>query len=251
MSQVLAIVRREFQAYFVSPIAYTVIVIFLVISGFGAARAMQIYQDIPPSMIQEQGMTIRGFIIGLHMVHWIKIAMVICLPALSMRLFSEERKVGTAELLLTSPLTTRQLVAGKYIGVVSILILLLALTLVYPGILAWLAVVEWPAVATTYLGLALYGSTILAMGLFASSLTENQIVALLLTYVFFLPFRFMKTLVGYGGWLDDVFASMSVDFGLAKLGQGAVDSHFVVLFTVLPFAFLFLCVQVLDSNRWR
>jgi len=249
---VLAIVRREIQAYFVSPIAYSVIVIFLLISGFGALRAMQMYALIPASTIEDQGMSIRGFIIGRQLTNlWVRMAMVLCLPALSMRLFSEERKGGTAELLLTSPLTTRQLVAGKYLGAIAVLLILLALTLVYPGILAWLAIVEWPALGSAYLGIALFGATILAVGVFASSITENQIVALLLTYAIFLPFMMIKMLVGAGTGLDAAFAAVSVDFGLQRMGLGIIDSHFLVLYPVLSFVFLFLCVQVLDSNRWR
>lgn len=251
MTAVLSIVRRELYAYFVSPIAYTIITIFLLLSASGFLRGMQLFLATPAATIEENGITLQVGVIG-HIVRWVMIGMILCLPALSMRLFTEERSRSTAELLLTSPITTPQLVLGKYLGSVAVLAVMLALTLPLPLILEWLAEPYWPAVAVTYGGMLLYGSVLLAIGLFASSLTENQIVALLLTYAMFLPFWLVEFLVGFmGGAMDDILAGLTLNFALRFMGSGLIDTHYVVLCVVLITGFLFLCVQVLDSNRWR
>jgi len=251
MSSVWAIVRRELQAYFVSPIAYAVIVVFLLIATFGFASSLGRYLTIPPFVLEERGFDLRS-IVGRGLVMWAMIGLILTLPALSMRLFSEEKKTGTAELLMTSPLTTGQLVLGKYLGALAVLAIMLALTFGFPVVLEILASPDWGAFATSYVGLLLYGGVLLAVGVFASSLTENQIVALVVTYAIFLPLWAIEVLVGFvGGGLDDILASTSVNFGLRLMGLGLVNSHYLVLTVALVFTFLFLSVQVLDSTRWR
>jgi len=251
MSSVWAIVRRELQAYFVSPIAYAVIVVFLLIATFGFASSLSRYLTIPPFVLEERGFDLRS-IVGRGLVMWAMIGLILTLPALSMRLFSEEKKTGTAELLMTSPLTTGQLVLGKYLGALAVLAIMLALTFGFPVVLEILASPDWGAFATSYVGLLLYGGVLLAVGVFASSLTENQIVALVVTYAIFLPLWAIEVLVGFvGGGLDDILASTSVNFGLRLMGLGLVNSHYLVLTVALVFTFLFLSVQVLDSTRWR
>jgi ABC-2 type transport system permease protein len=169
-----------------------------------------------------------------------------------MRLLSEERKNGTAELLFTSPLTTAQLVLGKYLGTLTVFLLLLVLTTPLVGILGWKAQPEWAAVAVAYLGLFVYGSVVLAIGLLASSLTENQFVALVLTYLMLLPMYILERLVGFlGSPLDEILAAVALPFGLSSAALGSMDSHFLVLGAGLVFLFLFLSGQVLDSTRWR
>ena len=251
MSSVWAIVRRELQAYFVSPIAYAVIVVFLLIATFGFASSLSRYLTIPPFVLEERGFDLRS-IVGRGLVMWAMIGLILTLPALSMRLFSEEKKTGTAELLMTSPLTTGQLVLGKYLGALAVLAIMLALTFGFPVVLEILASPDWGAFATSYVGLLLYGGVLLAVGVFASSLTENQIVALVVTYAIFLPLWAIEVLVGFvGRGLDDILASTSVNFGLRLMGLGLVNSHYLVLTVALVFTFLFLSVQVLDSTRWR
>jgi ABC-2 type transport system permease protein len=251
MSGVLSIIRRELQAYFVSPIAYTVIVTFLLIATFGFQVALTNYAVTAETAIVERNWSLRAYVVA-RTVLWMQVGLILALPALSMRVFSEERKSGTAELLLTSPLTTVQLVLGKWLGGMSVLALMLAMTVSFPVVLEWKANPEWGALGIAYLGLLLYGGVILAIGVFASSLTENQIVALLLTYAIFIPFWMVELLVGFmGGVVDEILAGISLNHGLQMMALGLVNSHYLVLFGVLMFGFLFLCVQVLDSNRWR
>ncbi len=251
MKGILTLVQREVASYFVSPIAYSIMVIFLLLMGFGFGKNLAIYSHIPANIIEMAEMNLRNFMVA-KIIFWAQISMILCLPALSMRLFSEEKKGGTAELLLTSPITTTQLALGKYLGSVFVLAVMILLTLPFPLVLEWKAEPEWAVIGTAYLGMLLFGMVILAVGVFASSLTENQIVALLLTYALYLPLWLIDSLVGFmGGALDDILDGLAVGKGVRGLGQGLIDTHYFVLPVFLVFVFLFLCVQVLDSNRWR
>ena len=251
MSTVGAIVRREIQAYFVSPIAYTVIAGFLLISGYGFLRAIETYSMISPLQFAMEQVSIQAALVP-RLNSWANLATLLCLPALSMRLFSEERKGGTIELLLTSPLTTAQLVLGKYLGAFVIYVLIVLLTLPYLVVLGRIGHPDWGAMLTTYLGHLLFGGVLLSVGLFASAITENQIVALVITYALFMPFFLIDQLATFvSSGVGDVLSGLSV--ALTKYGftQGQIDTHGLVLNGSLIFLFLFLSTQVLDSTRWR
>jgi ABC-2 type transport system permease protein len=247
----LALVRREVGAAFASPVAYTIMFGFLVIVALGFLYRVTAFSALPPMAVERTGASIRTYVFGGWSL-WVNIAVLLSLPALSMRLFTEERKAGTIELLLTSPITTAHLVLGKYLGTVVIYALMLLLTAPLVGTLAVRAPLEWGAIGAAYLAFLLYGAVLLAVGAFASSLTENQIVAVVLTYAFFLPFYLVELAVGaWGPPLDDVLAGVALGVGLRDYARGLADSHFLVLSAALSFAFLFLTMRVLDSNRWR
>lgn len=254
MRVVWSVLKREVQAYFVSPIAYAFLVIFLAMVGTGFLITFQTYTKIPVALLEQRGLNIRNVIIGgpQGLVTWAHAAMIFCLPGLSMRLLSEERKNGTAELLFTSPLTTAQIVLGKYLGTVSVFVLLLVLTTPLVAVLGWKAHPEWAAVGVAYAGMFVYGAVLLSIGLLASSLTENQFVALVLTYLMILPLYILERLVGFlGSPLDQILLGIALPFGLSVAALGSLDSHFVVLGAGMVFFFLFLSGQVLDSTRWR
>ena len=251
MRSILAILRREIKSYFVSPIAYVVIVIFLGMIGLTYRSAVFAYVGVPEFAAEANGINIQNFLIrGLSL--WFQVGMLFCLPALSMRLLSEERKGGTAELLMTSPLTTWQIVLGKYLGTLFILATILILTIPEIFWLEFKAEPEWGAIGIAYLAYFLFGALILAIGLFASALSENQIVALLITVAIALPMWLVDLIVPFTAppW-DKILGGFSVSLGIRAYILGLFDSHYVVLPLGLIFIFLFLCTQVLDSNRWR
>lgn len=251
MSSVVVLMRREVQTYFVSPIAYTVIVGFLFISGYGFLDAVDAYARTHPMRFAMETASIQKDLVP-RLNMWINLATLLCLPALSMRMFSEERKGGTIELLLTSPLTTAQLVLGKYLGALMVYGIIILLTLPYIAVLGHIGNPEWGAMVTTYLGFFLFGAVLLAVGLFASAITENQIVALVITYAVFLPFFLVDevvTLVGTG--MGDILSGLSVAVAKEAFTQGLLDTHGLVLHGLLVFLFLYLSAQLLDSNRWR
>lgn len=254
MRAVWSIMRREILAYFVSPIAYAFLVIFLLIVGTSFLVALNTYIRIPTTFMENLNLNLQKFFFGgaRGLGLWAQAAMLISLPGLSMRLLSEERKSGTSELLFTSPLTTVQIVLGKYFGTLVVLLLLLVLTTPTLAILGWKASPDWPAVAVAYLGLFLFGAVVLAVGLFASALTENQFIALLLTYLMVIPLYIVEPLIGFlGSPLDQIFLALSVTFGLRMACFGSLDSHYLVLCGVSIASLLFLSGRVLDSARWR
>jgi len=251
---VLALVRREVQAYFVSPIAYAFMTVFLVLVGGGFLQGLFTYALIPPADAQARGIDIQRYMIAgpRGLVLWCHAAMLFSLPGLAMRLFSEEKKTGTAELLFTSPLTTAQLVVGKYLGTLSVFFIMLVLTFPLIGILEWKASPELGATAAAYLGLFLLGGVMIAVGLFASCLTENQFVALILTYAMLTPFYLLDLAIrSAGAFLAGVMADLSVSRAIPSFGRGVIDSHYVVLEVCVSFLFLFLGARVLESARWR
>jgi len=253
---VWAIVRREVQSYFVSPVAYAFMAVFLLVTAIGLLGALEAYSRMPVSFLQENDWTLRTFIItgkrGFGFIPWAHVAILLSLPGLSMRLLSEEKKGGTAELLFTSPLTTTQIVLGKYFGAVAIYVAILTLTFPMLAVLAVKAQPEWGALGVAYLGLLMHGGFLLAMGLFASSLTENQFVALILTLVMVVPFYAMEFLTDLvGPTLEPVLSASAVTIGLHRAAYGRLDSHDLVLWIGLIAAFLFMSGRVLDSGRWR
>ncbi len=251
MNSILNLTRREIYSYFVSPIAYTVIIMFLLIVGLGFFFSVFLYSSLNDTAIAEGNQNIRTYVIQ-FMSFWVNLALMLALPALSMRVLSEERKNGTAELLMTSPITTTQLVLGKFLGTLAILALMLLLTLPLIITIDFWADPEWPALGAAYLGYFLFGAVILAIGLFASSLTENQIVALLMTYPMLLPLWLSELLLGrFSGWANQVVGALSLRNASLTMSLGVIESHAIVLACGLMFLFLFLCVQVIDSARWR
>lgn len=248
MRPLLAIMRREVHAYFASPIAYTVMAVFLVAAGASYWTRLTAFRLLPSS--GGVAVTLQSNLIA-PIFNNLTLICLLTLPALSMRLFAEERKGGTIELLKTSPITTAQLVGGKYLGTLAIYLLILLATVPSMMLLAARGPVEGGAVATSYLGVLLYGAAILAVGLFASAMTENQIVAVVLTYALFLPLFFVELLVSFVPTaLGDLLAGMSVGLAAQTMARGLIDTHYLLLFGTLIFVFLFLSVQVLDSNRW-
>src|SRR2546426_3419292 len=187
MRNILAIIERELRAYFNSPIAYVVLTIFVFLSGLffrsilGQVMQMALIsqmqaQQLGPRPMDMPGMISRGFLSTMSVI------MLFIMPMLTMGLFSEEKKRGTIELLLTSPLTDLQVVLGKFLAAATFFIILLLTTWIPTGILYMYSSPASGPILTAYLGLLLYGLALIAIGLFISTLTENQIIAAVLSF---------------------------------------------------------------------
>jgi ABC-2 type transport system permease protein len=173
-------------------------------------------------------------------------------PMLTMRLFAEEKKSGTIELLLTYPVRDGEVLLGKYLAALALFGILLTLTLLYPAIVARFARVEWGPIATGYLGLLLAGAMFLAIGVFVSSLTENQIVAGFGTFGILLAFW----IVGWGaefagGTLRGVLQYLSIGDHLDGFTRGLIDTKDLVYYVTGIGLALFLTLRSLDSKRWK
>jgi ABC-2 type transport system permease protein len=258
MRNILAIVERELRAYFSSPIAYVVLTIFVFLSGLffrsilaqvmqmGLISQMQAAQ-LGPRPMDMPGMISRGFLSTMSVI------LLFIMPMLTMGLFSEEKKRGTIELLLTAPVTDLQVVLGKFFAAGTFFIILLLSTAIPTAVLYIYSSPASGPILTAYLGLLLYGLSIVAIGLFISTLTENQIIAAVLSFGTIMVL-----------WLVDVVANnaesptskgiltyLSILSHLDDFMKGVLSTSHIIFYLSLMLVGLFLTYRSIDSLRWR
>jgi len=236
MSTTLAIWRREFKAYFNSPVAYFVITVFLALVG--------ILFFIP--FFTQDRVSMRGFF-GLA-----PFLFVFFTPAITMRLLAEERRTGTLEILITMPVRDVEVILGKYLAAFSLLAVALLLTLPYAFTIAAFGPLDWGPVWGGYIGLLLMGGAFLAVGVAASSFTENQIiafvVALFVSMAFLMVDRFLAFLPATAA---AVVEYLSFDYHFRDAARGVIDTRDVVFYVSFAVLCLFLAFRSLESRRWR
>lgn len=233
----LAIAWKEIQTYFTTPMGYIVALVFLAITGY--------FFGISISGLFPEA-SIDGYIRASSFI------LILLAPAMTMRLMAEEQKLGTVELLLTSPVRDWEVVLGKFLASVTLFITTLALTLYYVILLYAFGNPDSGPVWSGYLGLILYGSTALSVGLLASSLTNNQIVALVLGFGILL----ILYLLDQASTLTDgvgatILSQMSLLGHLDDFSRGVIDTNHIVYYVSLTAVCLFLTVRSLESRRWR
>lgn len=238
MRQILVIAKKEFGSYFDSLIAYMVIALFLGLSGFftwfyGA--------DV---FLSGQASLRQFFAISM----WTTFVFV---PALTMRLFAEENKTGTIELLLTKAVSNWQVILGKFFAVLSLVAIALVCSLPYYFTVAWLGPIDHGSVWCGYLGIILLAASLAGIGIFVSSITNNQIVALLITYVIALLFIFIfQTLAGnIKGFFGTLFDYLSVNNHYQSIARGVIDTRDVIYFLSIAFVGLFAAEYVLSKRN--
>jgi ABC-2 type transport system permease protein len=248
MSGFLAIYRREMLSLWVTPLAWVLLSVFLLLQG-GVFYSIVVHFAQMSDLTLDTGPLQAYF--GQHSVLLSVTLLLIC-PALSMRTFAEERRSGTIESLLTAPVGATSLVLGKYFAVLSTYVLIWAPTVLYAVILRTTGSVDWPVVGTSYLGLGLIGAGYLALGTLMSALTRSQLVALLLTIFV----QFGLFVLGIGeyvfdpGPLRDLCAHVSLSTQLEEMSKGIVDLRRVVFDLSLVAWGLFVTTRVVDSWRW-
>ena len=256
MKGILAIYRREMSSYFVSPIAYIVIGFFLLVSGyfFYVYLVGLIDQSLRMQAQQMmQGMDVPGLVIR-YFFGAVSFIILFMIPMLTMGTYAEERKRGTMELLMTSPLTELQIVLGKFLATFSLFIIMLAPTLIYQMIMASYSDpgLPWRVLWSSYLGLLLLGSVLIALGSFISSLTESQIIAAVATFVVFLLLWVLDFGVrGASTTMGDVLQYLSILRHFDDFTRGVIDTSSVIFYVSLIALGLFLTLRTLDSMRWR
>ncbi len=238
MRNIMTIANRELRSYFDSPVAYIILTAFLLLAGWmffssfflmGQAEMRSFFTPSPysPSML-----------------------LVILAPALTMRLFAEERRSGTIEMMTTLPITDTEVVLGKFLASVGLLKVALALTLVYAFTVSGVGDLDWGPVISGYFGMILFVSSMLALGLLASTWTENQIVAFIfsfmlsaaLYFVFWLQFFVPQSIAG-------VVEYLSLAFHLDNMARGVIDSRDVIYYLSLTGGALFLAVRSLERRH--
>ncbi len=253
MKNIKIIFNKELLGYLKSPMAYIVAASFFTITGFFfVASVSDAFSEA----------SIRGFLAGAVFF------MIFLSPALTMRLIAEEQKLGTMELLMTSPLKDFEIVIGKFLAALSIIIIMIIGTFFYPIILFIFGVPDFGPIITGYLGLILYSAATLSIGIFASSLSSNQLISLvvgsgILSFLTFIDFVSSRV----GGVIGTILNELqlggsfslfdSASFGIAEGGhfadfaRGILNIYDIIFYLSISLVFILLTVFSLESRRWR
>ena len=255
MSNVIAIAQKELKSYFSSPIAYIAIGFFAFLYGYFYVAILQYFVRQSMQMNQFQGgpqaLNINQVLIR-QLLQNVTILILFIMPMVTMRTYSEEKRSGTIELLLTSPLTDFQIILGKFLGALALWATMLAVSLIHIGLLFVYGNPEWKPIATAYLGLLLLGGCFISVGLFISSLTKNQIVAGMVTFGVFLFLWVITWIGGFSGpTIDSLTQYLSIIDHYDDFGKGVLDTtHLIYYVSFITFG-LFLTAKSVDSERWR
>src|SRR5438067_7097890 len=254
MRNIVAIANKELRSYFASPIAYIVIGFFALLYGFfyfvmlrlfvqqsmqagimGGAQSLNVNQQVLRPLFQN-----------------VTVVALFILPMVTMRTYSEEKRSGTIELLLTSPLTDFEIVMGKFLGAMGLYGAMLAVTLFHLAVLFMYGRPEWKPIVTSYLGLVLFGGCFVSVGLFISSLSKNQIVAGSVTFVIFLLLWVINWIGSFAGPTGEkLTAYLSIVDHFDDFSKGVIDTtHLIYYLSFITFG-LFLTAKSVDSERWR
>jgi gliding motility-associated transport system permease protein len=253
MQNIFALLQRELKAYFVSPIAYVVLTVFTFLSGFFfyAILANVVQNTMMQAGQGAQPVDVPG-IVTRSVFGTMAVIFLFMIPMLTMGLFAEEKRRGTIELLLTTPVTNLQALIGKYLASLAFLLIMLVLSGITISALFIYGRPDWKPILAGYLGLFLYGAAILAMGLFISTLTENQIISGFITFGIFLVLWLIEAFSsGAQGVAKDVLTYLSVIGHLDDFIKGVIDTSHVIFYLTLAFVGLFLTYRSLESMRWR
>ncbi len=255
MSNVLTIAQKELRSYFVSPIAYVVIGLFAVLFGVFFISSLSfilrvslqagMMQGAPPININEY--MIRPLFGNTGVI------MLFVLPMITMRSYAEEKRSGTIELLLSSPLTDMQIILGKFLGAVTLFAMMLGVTAIPMGFLFYYGEPELAPVLSGYLGLSLMGASFISIGLLISSATKNQVVAGMITFAVLLLFWVISWLgdPASGSTSSQVLAYLSVLDHFDDFSKGVIDTSHLVYYLSFITLGLFLTAKSVDSVRWR
>lgn len=239
MNKVIAVFKKDLKSYFLSPIAYVTIGIFLLLLGI-----MFYISTIAPSVSSGEATMENAF--------WNMISiLLVIVPILTMKLIAEEKRAGTDQLLLTSPLNSWSIVLGKYFAALTVFITALVITFVYPAILYSYSEpkIDISLVASGYLGMLLIGGAFISVGLFVSSLTENQVIAAVISFAILLILWALD-------WIGDVFSQvtktifsyLSITTHFNDFSIGVLDTGNIFFYLSFIFVFLFLTVYIIERS---
>ena len=237
MRNLKAIYMKEMKSYFNSPMAYIFLVVFAIINGYFFTRTFFLFNQSD----------MRSLFNIIPMVY------IFFIPAVTMSLIAREKNLGTMEVMCTLPLKDMDFVLGKFLSALSLIIIGLFITLIHFLTLTQVGTnVDYGAVFTGYLGLALAGAVYSSVGTFASSITDNQVVAFIIgIFIVIIFFLMDKMLMFVPVYLSGLIQFLSVDYHLSNISRGVIDSRNLIYFSSVIGFFLFMTVRVLEIRRWR
>jgi ABC-2 type transport system permease protein len=238
MRRIWAICSKELQMYFFSPVAYVAFAFYVLLSSFFFYINFVAGQ---PPIVDARSIVGNTTFIYLFII-----------PLLTMRLVADEFRQGTDELLLTSPAGISEIVLGKYLSALIVQVGLVAISLVYPLIMSSFGTLDMPVTWLSYLSMFLLGCAMMAIGLFASSLSNNQMVAGITGFVILLLLWLLDWVSStMTGTLKDYVGQFSLTSHLNNLQKGVFHGGDILFYITLTAVFLVLCIQVLERKRWR
>jgi ABC-2 type transport system permease protein len=257
MNSTLTIFKKELKAFYLSPTFWLISFLISVIFSWVYPIQLNLFAQLLANYVMQQGVPQNQLNIHygvfLRQLSYLNLILIFVVPALTMKLFAEEKKMRTFDLLLTSPVTSLQIVLGKYFAAFGAVAGFVFLALLYPMATATLARISWVPLVIAFSGILLVGGVYVAMDLFASSLTENSIGA----YVASVLLNVSIWFVGIGSEVMDgeitrkVFEHISLSSHLSGLVEGTIRTNGLIFFFSLIVLFCFLAERVVESSRWR
>ena len=252
MNNILAIAHKELKSYFSTPIAYIVIGFFALLFGYFFYAMLVIFNQQSLQFGGQGGnvdinqQLIRPLFLNASVI------LLFVLPLITMRTYSEEKRSGTIELLLTSPVTDVEIIIGKFVGAMALYAAMLAVTVIHVGLLFSYGNPEWKVVVTGYIGLLLMGGCFISVGLLISSMTKNQIVSGMVTFAVFLLLWVINWIASFTGpTTQSVLNYLSITDHFDDFTRGILDTkHLIYYFSVMSFG-LFLTTRSVDTERWK
>jgi len=254
MRNVFTICGREVKSYFTSPIAYLLMGLFGLITGFMfySATAYFISVSTQQQMQGQNGPMDIGLYVIAPLLGNAGVIGLFLVPLISMRLFAEEKRSGTIELLLTSPISDWEIILGKWMGAMVMYLAVIGMTAIYIALLFAWSTPDWRPILTGYLGLILQGATVLAIGTFISTTTRNQIIAGGATFAICLLLWVLSWVSNYSDtWYGKAIAYCSILTHFEPFSKGIVDTKDVIFYLSAIFLGLFFTARSLESLRWR
>lgn len=235
MRNILSIYKKELRSYFNSAVAYIVITVFLLIAGWFFSTQFFIMGQA----------TVRTALAIIPLI------LIVFVPAITMRSIAEEKKAGTIELLVTMPTRDWDIILGKFLAALTLLAIALVFTLAYALTASLLGDLDAGATIAGYVGLILLGAAFLGIGLFASAISENQIVALIIGVVIIFAFYILDWVTVFvPGPLASILEFLSLDYHFNSIARGVIDSRDVIYYLSITGFSLVLSVRALESRKW-
>ena len=251
MRNVLAIAEKEIRTYFASPIAYVIIGLFTLLFGWIFFAYLSYFLRNSEQMMGGGNVNVNQQVIS-GVLQTCAVIVLFVMPMITMRTYSEEKRSGTIELLLTSPVTDIQIILGKFLGALALYVAMLSVTVLYVLLLFWYGNPEWRPIVAGYLGLLLMGGCFLSVGLLVSSLTKNQIVSAIGTFAVFLFLWMINWNVDSSGpTTREILNYLSITEHFGDFARGIIDTKHVIYYLSFITFGLFLTAKSVDSERWR
>jgi ABC-2 type transport system permease protein len=254
MRNIIVIFKKEMKSYFASPIAYLLLAIFAVIFGFFFYSATRFFvlQGMQMQMMgRGMPMDVNEYVIRPLLTNASVIGLFL-IPMITMRLYAEEKRSGTIELLMTSPVRDLEIVLGKWLAALVLYAAILGISGINMGILFAFGRPDWKPILVGYLGLLLQGGCLLAIGIFISTMTRNQIIAGGATFAVCLMLWVLDWVSSYdqSAWAK-IVSYLSVVTHFEPFAKGVIDSKDVIFYLSMIFFGLFLTARSVESLRWR